>query len=284
MKTQVKTFIVNIFSYILFGLLIGQSFVAKASVQNLPNMGNSDNDSIVSMPYKKPRFPGEDRGLHKYLRENLTYPEIAKQNKIEGRVVCKFIVREDGKIDNITIIKSISPELDEEAIRVIKLMPEWIPAEKENGEKVTSYCMMPIKFILGEDKPPLKEPLTATEKMPSFPGGEKTLMLYLSKNLQYPESALKDGIEGRVVCRFVVKKDGKIDDVKIMRSLSPDCDREVIRLMEHMPEWIPGEKDGEKVAVYFSMPIRFSLEKKDKDDFLKNDFGKSRNGCIGCSR
>ncbi len=269
MKTQIKRSIMNMLFYTL---MIGWLIIGfNTNAQNSSNMGNTDNDSIVSVPYKKPHFPGEDRGLHKYLRENLIYPEIAKQNKIEGRVVCKFIVKEDGKVDDIKVVKSISPELDEEAIRVIKLMHEWIPAEKEDGEKVTSYCMMPIKFILGENKPPEKETvLEENKKMPSFPGGDSSLMEFLKRNIVYPRSAMEEKIEGKVVCRFVVDKNGKIGNIKVIESVSPALDDEAVRVIKKMPEWTPGEKNGERVTVYYRLPIRFN--------FTKNNNGE----CIGC--
>ncbi len=104
-------------------------------------------------------------------------------------------------------------------------------------------------------------PFEVVEQMPSLPGGEKELMSYLSKNIKYPVIAQEQGIQGNVVLRFVVSKDGSVTDVTIMRSLDPSCDKEAIRVVKSMPKWIPGRQNGIPVAVFYTLPIRFRLEK-----------------------
>jgi len=99
----------------------------------------------------------------------------------------------------------------------------------------------------------------AAEVQPKFPGGQAELMKYLSENLKYPEDAAEQGIEGRVTVQFVVNKIGKITNVKVLQSVHPSCDKEAIRLIESMPDWIPGENAGKLVDVYFTIPIRFRL-------------------------
>ena len=101
------------------------------------------------------------------------------------------------------------------------------------------------------------------EEMPRFPGGEKVLMAYLQENIIYPEDAQKQGIQGRVVMRFVVASDGSIKDVEVVRPLFPSCDKEATRIVENMPNWTPGKQDGENVAVYYTLPILFKLDAKD---------------------
>lgn len=98
------------------------------------------------------------------------------------------------------------------------------------------------------------------EKMPTFPGGLKTLMTYLAKNIHYPEQAKKQGIQGRVFVHFVINKDGSISNVRVLKGLSPECDAEAVRAVENMPHWIPGEQKGQKVRVAFNLPIKFSLK------------------------
>ncbi|MCD7971170.1 MAG: energy transducer TonB [Candidatus Azobacteroides sp.] len=99
------------------------------------------------------------------------------------------------------------------------------------------------------------------EQKPSFPGGEAELMKYLNSNLRYPVPALENEIEGRVVIEFVVSKTGEISHVKILQSLHPSCDKEAERLIKKMPKWIPGKQNGNPVNVYYTIPIRFKLEK-----------------------
>ncbi len=109
-------------------------------------------------------------------------------------------------------------------------------------------------------EPVVQKPFDVAEVMPTFPGGDKELMKYLSDNLKYPVVDAEQGTQGRVVLRFVVGADGNISDVQVQRSLSPTCDKEAIRVVKSMPKWIPGRQNGKAVPVYFSLPVRFKLE------------------------
>jgi len=102
---------------------------------------------------------------------------------------------------------------------------------------------------------------TLVEKMPEFVGGIDSLFSYLKANIVYPEREKKNDIQGTVYVNFIVETDGSIAEIKIIRGLSENCDNEVIRVMELMPNWIPGENsDGEKVSVYYNLPINFKLK------------------------
>lgn len=98
------------------------------------------------------------------------------------------------------------------------------------------------------------------EVMPQFPGGNSELMRYLGTNIKYPTIAAENGIQGRVVLKFVVSKDGSISNIQIVRSLDPSCDKEAIRVVKGMPKWIPGMQNGHPVAVYFTLPVLFKLQ------------------------
>ncbi len=110
-------------------------------------------------------------------------------------------------------------------------------------------------------KEAVSKPIEVAEIMPSFPGGDKELMKYLSENLKYPVVDLEQGREGRVVLRFVVGTDGNISNIEIQRSISSTCDKEAVRVVKSMPKWIPGRQNGKAVPVYFSLPVRFKIEK-----------------------
>ena len=98
------------------------------------------------------------------------------------------------------------------------------------------------------------------DKMPSFPGGESALIKYLNMNIRYPVTAAEISIQGRVICRFIVKKDGSIFNVEVVRSLDPSLDREAVRVIEGMPKWNPGMQDGEPVNVRYVLPINFRVQ------------------------
>ena len=103
------------------------------------------------------------------------------------------------------------------------------------------------------------EVFNMAEQMPSFVGNEDALYAYVSKNIIYPLKAKENNIEGRVVVRFIIEKDGAVSNIEILRKLGFGCDEEVIRLIKSMPKWIPGKQNGKPVRVYFTMPISFIL-------------------------
>jgi len=97
------------------------------------------------------------------------------------------------------------------------------------------------------------------EQMPQFPGGDSELQAFLNKNIKYPIIAQENGIQGKVVLRFVVTKTGVVDKVEILRSLDPACDREAIRVVKNLPTFIPGKQNGVNVSVWFVLPVVYRL-------------------------
>ncbi len=100
---------------------------------------------------------------------------------------------------------------------------------------------------------------TIVDEKPEFIGGNKAMLKYLSKNVKYPTSALKKGIQGRVYVRFVIDKEGNVKDAKILRSVDPALDKEALRLIKSMPKWKPGKHKGNPVNTYYNVPINFVL-------------------------
>jgi protein TonB len=96
--------------------------------------------------------------------------------------------------------------------------------------------------------------------MPSFPGGEAALMQYLSKNIKYPPFAEENNIQGRVICTFVVERDGSVTDIHIAKGVDPSLDKEAIRVVSGMPKWIPGRQNGQSVRVKYTLPVTFRLQ------------------------
>ena len=98
------------------------------------------------------------------------------------------------------------------------------------------------------------------QKPPSFPGGEKELLKFLQKNIEYPSLAKENNIQGTVPLTFVVNKDGSVSDVQIMRDIGGGCGKEAVRVVKSMPKWVPGEANGHAVKVRFTLPVKFKLE------------------------
>jgi TonB family protein len=111
------------------------------------------------------------------------------------------------------------------------------------------------------EESPQEETFVIVEKMPEFPGGPAALMQYLNSKIKYPEECRKMGVEGKVFIKFVVDKEGIINQVAVLRGVS-DCnllEKEALRVVRSMPKWTPGKQHGKAVNVYFTLPISFKL-------------------------
>ena len=128
----------------------------------------------------------------------------------------------------------------------------------EDGEVLKAKQMLVTEPV----KPKVEEykVFEVVEQMPSFPGGDVALMQYLSKNIKYPPVAEEMGIQGRVICTFVVERDGSVSDIRIARSVDPSLDKEAIRVVSGMPTWIPGRQNGQSVRVKYTLPVTFRLQ------------------------
>ncbi len=132
----------------VLNLAVGQNVVPVACAISSSGVFLEEEDNVVFQTVESmPGFVGGDQALMKFLSANIKYPEAAKKNNIQGRVIVQFDVDIDGSIKNIFVVRSVSPELDAEAIRVIKLMPKWIPG-KQRGKTVRVKYTLPVNFML----------------------------------------------------------------------------------------------------------------------------------------
>jgi len=104
------------------------------------------------------------------------------------------------------------------------------------------------------------EPFIDPEQMPEFPGGHEAMMKYLSGQIEYPEEAVENGVQGAVFVTLVVETDGRLNDVKVLRGIGAGCDEEAVRVVKDMPNWKPGKLDGTPVRVQYNLPIRYVLQ------------------------
>ena len=242
-----------------------------------------------------------------FLINNLNYPitKLKSDTLVEIPVVVIFNVEDDGSISNVRVKEPVHPDFDKEAIRVVQKMENWKPA-MSNGRLVRSkfhvtillhsmpepsipqYANMPVLGFMdrGEDKDSTsckKEMVSKSEsdddddddmimgmiveQKPVFPGGQKALMEFLKSNLVYPKAAQDSSIQGRVIVRFTVEKDGSITDVEVARGIYPALDEEAVRVVSMMPKWQPAMRKGEPIRSKFTLPIYFRLadEEKKKD-------------------
>ena len=98
------------------------------------------------------------------------------------------------------------------------------------------------------------------EEMPQFPGGQVALLEYLAKNIHYPVDAEINGVQGRVICSYVVERDGSLSDIRVVKSVEPSLDKEAVRVVMSMPKWTPGKQNGHNVRVKYTVPVQFRLQ------------------------
>ena len=126
--------------------LEGEENVRPTDIAPIVNV--VDENIIYEFVPTKARFPGGDNALNKWLNDNINYPIVAIENGIQGNVFVRFVVRPDGRIDGVEVLRKVHPSLDNEAIRLVKAMPRWQAGENKDGQKVSSYFSLPVKFVL----------------------------------------------------------------------------------------------------------------------------------------
>ena len=248
--------------------LIEKSENGSVSVESITKKPAEEGE-IFQVVEEQPMFPGGMQEMMKFLQQNIKYPKEAQEQGKQGRVIVQFVVNKDGSIVNDSIVRSVDPLLDAEALRVVRSMPNWTPG-KQKGKPVRVRFTLPVTFHLNGDAPKqateAKQPEATDDKIfqvvedqPEFPGGMEALMKHLSKEIKYPKEAQDKGTQGRVIVQFVVRKDGSITDAKIMKPVDPLLDAEALRVVSEMPNWIPGKQRGEAVNVRFTLPVMFRL-------------------------
>ena len=110
--------------------------------------GSCDNDEVLEQAKYMPEYPGGTEGLVKFLAENINYPEKAEKNKVQGIVVLQFIVEKTGAISDVKVVRSVDPELDKEAMRVVKKITRFVPGYNDDHAPVRVLYTLPVKFKL----------------------------------------------------------------------------------------------------------------------------------------
>ena len=306
-------------------------------------------DPIFKFVEEMPRFPGCETDytervakekcakekLFQFMSKNVTYPQIAKDNKVEGTCVVQFVIEADGKISNTVVVRDIGAGCGQAALSMINAMPDWIPG-KQKGKKVRVQYNIPVTFKLPEEEEEIQEietihvtaigkpihseteeaeeveeveeaevidvrsikrsaydlkkeladgkPVHASninkkdlfkvvEEMPRFPGCEdiddqkakedcakKKMLEFIYTNLRYPKEAREKGVSGMAVVQLIVERDGSISHASIIKNPGAGTGKEVQRVVESMPKWIPGKQSGKTVRVVYTLPVKFKLQ------------------------
>ena len=188
--------------------------------------------------------------------------EIVKQEKVE-QVVEK--VKSSIKFTAPVIKKDNEVNPEDEMKSQDEIMNSKVAVGFANviGNDESGEVLKAKEALVTEPVKPKEEEnkvFDVVEQMPSFPGGMNALMDYLRKAIKYPPVAEENGIQGRVVCTFVVERDGSVTDVRVAKSVDPSLDKEAVRVVSAMPKWIPGKQNGQSVRVKYTLPVTFRLQ------------------------
>ena len=213
-----------------------------------------------------PTFEGNSYlAFNDWVISRTDYPEEAVREGISGWARVSYTVGTDGNVTDIKPTAGTNSVLGSALAAVIRTSPRWTPPRNpEMNEPFTAEVV--ARFTL-PDKVKVAETFIVVEEMPKFPGGDQALFKHLYDNLKYPPGAKAEGVQGKVILRFVITAEGKVADVTIVRGVHPLLDEEAVRVMNSVPDWIPGKQGGRTVDVYYSVPINFAL--KDGTDASK---------------
>ena len=177
-------------------------------------------------------------------------------------IIITFDTNNDGCVDSVycstdggrtwgTALRNVTGDVHHQMQAGSHRIVWDVLAERENlrGDKICFKVLHDTLKVFGY-----------VEQMPEFPGGDAALMKYICSHMQYPPMAQEQGIQGKCFVQFVVTKTGSVGEVKVVRSLSPDCDNEVKRVVLSLPRFTPGKQNGHPVNVWYAVPVSFRLQ------------------------
>lgn len=213
-----------------------------------------------------PEFPGGPDALYNdFLKKNYKAPYV---DNLKGKIYVTFMVEKDGTLSNIKVLRDIGHGTGEEAIRVLKLSPKWIPAKK-NGKPVRWQYSFPITITEPSDAaklynitqnssviPVIEEEnqvhgTAGIEVKPEYPGGVEAMNGFIKENFKNS----KEGLTGKIFATFIIEKDGSLSDIKILKDLGFGTGTEAIRVIKSFPKWSPGKQNNKIVRVQYSIPM-----------------------------
>jgi len=228
-------------------------------------------DESEPLGYKKvdvmAEFPGGVQSLYEWFKARFEYPQAARNQGMNERMIATFIIEKDGSLSNIQVVKDAGFGTKELTLALLQKSPKWVPA-KLKGMPVRMAYNFPVNLKVSEmhtvgswalkkntyskskndtliayfenDRAAERSPSTAT-----YPGGLTAFNTYLNKNLKFPEEAKKNKVTGLVTVSFGVNKDGTLDGIRVSNSLGYGCDQEAIRLITNSGKWNPAKYDDD---------------------------------------
>ena len=249
--------------------------ISSAKVSELTSIAKADEvKSTETTSRKIVKVSG--KVINEKNKKPISGVNIWVSNPSDGRILAS-VVSQDGKFsldcyEGLVIRFSFIGMQEQKVIIPQGGSRSMIVTMKE--EPYSLEEMMVVSYAPEKESYPVPEPaqtlstngneghvFMVVESAPEFPGGMSELMKFLQKNIKYPTVAQQAGVQGKVIVEFVVKKDGNVSDIKVIRSVNPELDAEAMRVISIMPKWKPGEQRGKAVDAKYEMPIVFRLQK-----------------------
>jgi len=195
-----------------------------------------------------------------YIAFEWTKKEVSIYEDVSSEVLI------EDEIEIVQTAEALPPPPPPEVPEVIEVLnvveddveTAEIVIDTEDDKNKQVVIQAPVQVAVVEEESEVV--FMVVESMPSFPGGDAALFKYLSDNIKYPVIAQESGIQGRVICQFVVNRDGSIVDIEVVRSVDKSLDAEAVRVISKMPKWTPGKQRGKTVRVKYTLPVNFRLQ------------------------
>ena len=264
---------------LLLGGLSAFSFSAQAQKRKMPPKPSATQvyDSVA-----QPAVPlGGTEKYAQFLAAHQQYPASAMQKGLQGTVKVSFIVEKTGTVNEVKVEAPVAPELDAEAIRLIKSGPHWTPAKHRN-QVVRQRVVVPVSFIMSpgsaaavrvaKERPittsaadiaasanPNRPPVVAPDRPTQPVGGTQAFFDWIEKNQQYPLLARQRKIQGKVMVEFIVQTNGSLTDARVIKKMGSGLDEEALRLIKAAPKWEPAVFQGKPIKQKMVLPVLFQL-------------------------
>lgn len=247
---------------------ITNAFYENGQLESSYNYRNGEMHGVFKEFYEDGKLKDEGKyeyGQRKYYPSNTRVAASETMNStVENHcfVAVDIVVNSEGNVieANIKDTNTTNESFRKSALDTARKREfDTTPNSSANRKMTIRYKFNAPADIESNNADKEVKPFTTVEQMPQFKGGDTELMKFIGNNLKYPIEAQEAGIQGKVTVRFIVDENGNVTNPQIIRGIDPACDREALRIIKLMPQWVAGKQNGQNVPVEFTLPILFRL-------------------------
>ena len=236
---------------VIIALVFALAFLVNTVIQSVEARPEDQTEqAMVEMVTEAPEEEAEEEEPQRIEEQK---PEVIKEELLNTVKMTEVAIVEDNQVDEE--IKS-QDEIQQDDRAVGQVNEDRGVDDIINAQEHKEVVVVEEKTAPVEDN----QVFTVVEQQPQFPGGEAALLKYVAEHIRYPAVAQENNIQGKVVVQFVVTKTGAVGEVKVVRSKDPDLDKEAVRVVKSLPNFVPGKMNGHAVNVWYTLPITFHLQ------------------------